>query len=206
MEGIDFQPTLARAARSAARSAAATLSGLLYEATTFRAPRIYHLTSPDMLLTRLKAPRRLVSVTRPIDAPSAAKLSLAVGSAMAATMAARLMGRRGQSLRHLGSAEMDALKEAADIVAGSYAALLAPALGIRALPAEPSLMEGSPAELVPSFLPRPGSLCVEARLQTLTSEIEVLLLIAVGWEGGDQQGRRAARLRAATDTPQGGRF
>lgn len=194
MEDPDFRSNLARVARAAARNASATLSGLLYEATTFRAPRIYHLSSPEMLLMRLKAPRRLVSVTRPIYAPTSAKLSLAVGSAMAATMAARLMGRRGHSVRRLGSAEIDALKEAADLVAGSYAALLAPALGVEGMPSEASLIEGSPAELVPSFLPRPGSLCVEARLRTLSSEIEVVLLMAAAWEGCEEPRRRGGRL------------
>jgi chemotaxis protein CheY-P-specific phosphatase CheC len=171
-------PELSEMADAGVSGAAEALSLLLYRHVSSRTPTIYNLTSPEALLLRLRFPRLLISITQTVYAQSHGRISIALSREGALELIDLLVDRRGSPTRVLGSFELDALKETANIVNGSLLSPLGRRLGLTAHPTVPSIVEGEIERLVQSFVPGPECLCIESRLLA-ESGLEILVLLAV---------------------------
>ena len=124
MDGLEPTEEISRLAAVATGRASEALGVLLNEEIRIKSLAVYYLSSPERLLTRLRLPRRLVTVTQSINGYEKGKISLAIARESAPNLASLLVGRHGLPNRRLGGFELDSLKEAANIITGSYLALL----------------------------------------------------------------------------------
>lgn len=186
MDGSEPMEEISRLAAVATNRASEALGALLYEEIRIKALAVYYLRSPERLLTRLRLPRRLVTVTQSVNGYEKGKISLVIARESAPSLASLLVGRHGLPNRRLGGFELDALKEAANIVAGSYLALLGHPLGLVGVPSVPVVLEGTLDEIALSLLPQSSSRCVEAHFVAHSHGIELVVLMAAGCEHSDQ--------------------
>jgi chemotaxis protein CheY-P-specific phosphatase CheC len=163
-----------------------------------KALAVYYLDSPELLLARLRLPRRLITITQSLSGREKGKISLAMARDCAPDLAAALAGRHGSPSRKLGGFDLDAFKETANIVSGSYLALLGGPLGLLGLPSVPAIVEGTLDEIALSLVPQSRALCVEARLFAPSRALELAVLMAAGREHskfvGEQPAFSGARL------------
>jgi len=188
MDGLEPTEEISRLAAVATGRASEALGVLLNEEIRIKSLAVYYLSSPERLLTRLRLPRRLVTVTQSINGYEKGKISLAIARESAPNLASLLVGRHGLPNRRLGGFELDSLKEAANIITGSYLALLGRPLGLIGVPSVPVVLEGTLEEIALSLLPQSSSLCVEAHLVAPSPELELVALMAAGREQNDQPG------------------
>ncbi len=186
MDGSESMREIGRLAATATTRASKALGALLYEEISAKASAVYYLKSPERLLTRLRLPRRLVAVTQSVDGYEKGKISLVVARESAPSLASLLVGRHGLPNRRLGGFEVDALKEAGNIIAGSYLASLEHPLGLTGVPSVPTLQEGTSDEITLSLLPQSSSVCMEAHLIAHAHGIELIVLMAAGCEQSDR--------------------
>jgi len=178
-----------RMAALATSRASEALGSLLCDRIQIKALAVYYLDSPEMLLTRLRLPRRLFIVTQSLSGREKGKISLAIARDSATVLAAALAGRHGSPNHKLGGLDLDAFKETANILSGSYLAMLGRPLGLLGLPSVPAIVEGTLDEIALSLVPHSRSLCVEAHLVAPTLGLELVVLMAAA--------REHSRVRAA---------
>ena len=135
-------------------------------------------------MVRLRRSRHLLSITQAACGNEPGRFSLVVARSSVSGLIDTLMGRHGSVTRDLGGVELDALRETANIVAGSCLSMLGGPLGLSTMPSAAAISEGSLEEVVYTFLPQPGSLCVETRLRTRSHRLELILLMAVARSNG----------------------
>ncbi len=186
MDGSESMEEIRRLAAIATTRASEALGALSYEENAVKALAVYYLKSPERLLTRLRLPRRLVTVTQSVDGYEKGKISLVIARESAPSLASLLVGRHGSPNRRLGGFELDALKEAGNIISGSYLAFLGHPLGLTGVPSVPTLLEGTLDEIALSLVPQSSSLCVEAHLAAPSRGIELVVLMAAGCEQSDR--------------------
>ncbi len=185
MRSLEPTEEINRLAAVATSRASEALGVLLNDQIRIRSLAVYYLNSPERLLTRLRLPRRLVTVTQSISGYEKGKISMAISRESAPTLASLLVGRHGLPNRRLGGFELDSLKEAANIITGAYLALLGRPLGLIGVPSVPVVLEGALEEIALSLLPQSSSLCVEAHLVARSPELELVALMAAGREQSD---------------------
>ena len=186
------QEEFGRLAALATSRAAESLGSLLCDQIETKALNLYYLDSPERLLTRMRLPRRLITITQSISGREKGKISLAMARDSAPVLAAALVGRHGSHSRKLGGFDIDAFKETANIVTGSYLALLGPALGLVGVPSIPAVVDGTLDEIALSLVPQSRALCVEAHLLAPSCNIELVVLMAAGRENGKFQAEESA--------------
>ncbi len=170
---------LGRLVAIATSRAAEALALLLCDEIQIKGLGVYYVHSRERLLTRLKLPRRLVAITQSIEGDKSARLSLALSHSSAHNLAALLVGRRTSPHRKLDCFELDALRETANVVAGSYLGLLGRPLGLAGAPSAPAVIEGTPQQMALSLLPQSRSLCVETHIMAPSRQVQMLLMTAV---------------------------
>jgi chemotaxis protein CheY-P-specific phosphatase CheC len=158
--------------------ASEALGLLLCDKIEIKALNLYYLHSPERLQTRLRLPRRVILISQSISGREEGKISLAIAREGAPALAAGLAGRHTSLNRKLSELDLDAIKEAANIVAGSYLSLLARPLGLVGVPSVPVIVEGAADELALSMVPRAQALCIEARLFAAERRFELTVLMA----------------------------
>jgi len=186
------QEEFGRLAALATTRASESLGSLLCDQIETKALNLYYLDSPERLLTRLRLPRRLITITQSINGREKGKISLAMARDGAPNLAAALIGRHGNHSRKLGGLDIDAFKETANIVTGSYLALLGPVLGLVGVPSIPAVVEGTLDEIALSLVPQTRALCVEAHLLAPSRNLELVVLMAAGRENKLQAEESAA--------------
>ncbi len=159
--------------------AADALGLLLGDKIEIKALNLYYLPSPERLQTRLRLPRRVILIRQSIRGREEGMISLAMAREGAPALAAGLAGRHTSLNRKLNELDVDAIKEAANIVAGSYLSLLARPLGLVGVPSVPVIVEGAADELAQSMVPRAQALCIEAHLFAVARRLELTVLMAV---------------------------
>ncbi len=192
MTGAEPEDEFGRLAALATSRASEALGALLCDKIAIKALALYYLDSPERLLTRLRLPRRLITITQSISGREKGKISLAMARDGAPILAAALVGRHGSPSRKLGGFDLDAFKETANIVTGSYLALLGRPLGLIGVPSVPAIVEGTLDEIALSLVPRSKALCVEAHLLAPSRGLELVVLMAAGREHSKFQGEEPA--------------
>ncbi len=181
-----------RLAAIATSRASEGLGQLICDQIRVKALALYYLDSPQRLLTRLRLPRRLITITQALSGREKGKISLAMARDSAPVLAAALVGRHGSTGRKLGGFDIDALKETANIVSGSYLALLGRPLGLVEVPSVPVIVEGTLDEIALSLVPQSRSFCVEAHLVAPSRALELVILMAAGREHSKFQEKEPA--------------
>jgi len=192
MSGTEPEEEFGRLAALATSRASESLGSLLCDKIEIKALALYYLDSPERLLTRLRLPRRLITITQSISGREKGKISLAMARDGAPLLAAALVGRHGSHSRKLGGIDLDAFKETANIVTGSYLSLLGPALGLVGVPSIPAVVEGTLDEIALSLVPQARALCVEAHLMAPSRDLELVVLMAAGRENSKFQAEEPA--------------
>jgi chemotaxis protein CheY-P-specific phosphatase CheC len=182
MIGVEPEEEFGPLASLATSRASESLGSLLCDKIEVKALSLYYLDSPERLLTRLRLPRRLITITQSISGREKGKISLAMPRDGAPILAAALVGRHSAHTRKLGGFDLDAFKETANIVTGSYLSLLGPALGLIGVPSIPAVVEGTLDEIALSLVPQARALCVEAHLVAPSRGLELVVLMAAGRE------------------------
>lgn len=194
MKPLGSEAEINRIAIEAAKQVGEAVGRLLREDPVHVGTHVYYLRTPQRLLMRMRAPRRLFSISKVVSGGRAGRISLALNQDSVAAVADRLVGRLGSPAHHtLDGLELDALAATANILAGAYLDRLGPALQVSAIAAASCVMEGPLQQVALAFLPGPCSLCVETRFELKPPLGEIVLLAAVESEQDFQPQSRASR-------------
>jgi chemotaxis protein CheY-P-specific phosphatase CheC len=183
---------------AAAVSAADALSRLLNHQIQVGSSRLYRGDQTGALMDHLRGRDRLLTVSQTAYGADSMKVSLVVEDNHACCLVDMLMGRHGGSRQPnvagdepdsldcaanpnpgFDFGEIDALKEAANIVAGSCAAVLAPELGLERMSLPSIVQPPSLSDRVGWFLPDDRSMCAESRLKSLVGSLELELMMSI---------------------------
>ena len=173
---------------AAADRASYALGRLLNAEVRVSGRQLYHGGWRQALTESLQGRGALVTITQTAFGAEPVGVALVIEESRTRRMLDLLMGRHGASLlpsvdaqngARFDSFEIDALKETANIVAGSCIAVLDRDFGLTGC-SLPLVAAGMPlADTVCSLLPRASSMCVESRLNASAHGLELALMMSI---------------------------
>ncbi len=172
---------------AASARASVALSQLLNGEIRVRCCRLYHADWREALLESLNGRDHLVTVSQTAFGKEPVTVSLAIDYSLIGSMLDLLLGRHGaaplpesdEPAAPFDPCEIDALKEAANIVTGTCIAVLEHELGLTGV-SLPSFGEQlSPADRVYRLLPDPQSICINSRLTASARPLEIVLMMSI---------------------------